>query len=1129
MNSRAQRFYTPFRTSLKQSKTPGRLFLETLEDRTLPAGGYTQINLVDPNSTGSFDAPPAVSSLPNGNIVVAVPDDTVDGVANAGGVYLYSGSTGALISALTGSHTGDEIGSNGITVLKSGNIIVESSSWNGGMGAVTWINGVTGASDVVSASNSLVGSASSDAIGSLQPALLTNGNYVVVSPTWDNGDGSVTWGSGATGITGVVSNDNSFVGDPANNNGIDSDKLGSYGVTVLDNGNYVISSPQWNQGTGAVTWGNGATGSSGVVSAANSLVGSNNKDSVGGGSIASGVVPLQNGNYIVISPLWDGRTGAATWADGTMPTSATVSLANSLVGSTPGDQIGDSIYSTIDFTLLNSGNCVIVSPDWNNTVGAVTLLNATTGTFGVVSAANSLVGSTAGDTIGQNGATALSNGNFVIDSPFWNNHAGAATWGDGVNGIVGTVSAANSLVGNPGDSVGSSTTALANGNYVVASDAWNMNAGAVTWGNGAGGSVGTVSATNSLIGNPGDYVGRGGVTLLTNGNYVVDSSSWNQSSGAVTCDNGAGGTTGLVSAANSLVGNPGDVIGSTDYSSAGAITALPNGNYLVHSGNWQVYTGAVTWGNGSGGTVGLVSAANSIVGIPGDYTYNNPYSMNVVVLTNGNFVVVSGAGAVTWGNGAIGTSGTVSAANSFMSAASTSSGAGFNVIALPNGNYVIESPAWNNFTGAVTWVNGDTGMSGTPSPANSLVGSQSGDLVGATAGIGGYGSGVTPLSNGDFIVASTMWNKGSGALTICNGTQATTGPVSSNNSFVGVVPASFNDIFADGLGHGNFCTTATFVYDNHGFGSFNYSYVTLYQTTNTPPQFVSASQATFTLGIANSFTVKAVGSGAAILNVSDTLPAGLTFDPATGILSGTPTNLPAGAYYLTFTASDGTGSVYTQNFTLVIQQPITPPIEDYIAAVYYDLLGRPPETTGLSYWIGQLNGGVARAVFVNFMDHSPEYYGTIIEPAYLQFLGRPADPDGLTYWTSRMSGGLSDELLEAGFIGSPEFYQHSGGTDKGWVDALYQDLLGRNADPGGEAAWLQALAAGASRAAVAYGFAASIERESQHVMVLYQKYLGRSAGTSEIDYWLGQFGAGATNEDIVTGFASSGEFFQEHS
>ena len=51
-------------------------------------------------------------------------------------------------------------------------------------------------------------------------------------------------------------------------------------ATVLSNGNYVIQSPSWN-GDPAATWGNGSTGISGTVSAANSLVGSNPGDQVG--------------------------------------------------------------------------------------------------------------------------------------------------------------------------------------------------------------------------------------------------------------------------------------------------------------------------------------------------------------------------------------------------------------------------------------------------------------------------------------------------------------------------------------------------------------------------------------------------------------------------------------------------------------------------------------------------------------------------------------------------------------------------------------------------------------------------------------------------------------------------------
>ena len=69
------------------------------------------------------------------------------------------------------------------------------------------------------------------------------------------------------------------------------------------------------------------------------------------------------------------------------------------------------------------------------------------------------MGSTADDQVGAGGVTALSNGNYVVRSPYWDNgaaaDAGAVTWGNGTSGVTGAVSAANSLVGSTaGDQVG---------------------------------------------------------------------------------------------------------------------------------------------------------------------------------------------------------------------------------------------------------------------------------------------------------------------------------------------------------------------------------------------------------------------------------------------------------------------------------------------------------------------------------------------------------------------------------------------------------------------------------------------------------------------------------------------------
>ena len=86
------------------------------------------------------------------------------------------------------------------------------------------------------------------------------------------------------------------------------------------------------------------------------------------------------------------------------------------------------------------------------------------------------------------------------------------------------------------------------------------------------------------------------------------------------------------------------------------------------------------------------------------------------------------------------------------------------------------------------------------------------------------------------------------------------------------------------------------------------------------PTITSAASAIFTLGGSNSFTVTVAGSPAPGLNVAGTLPTGVTFDPATGRLAGTPAAGTAGTYPLTFTATNGFGSNASQDFTLAVTQ-----------------------------------------------------------------------------------------------------------------------------------------------------------------------------------------------------------------
>ena len=125
-------------------------------------------------------------------------------------------------------------------------------------------------------------------------------------------------------------------------------------------------------------------------------------------------------------------------------------------------------------------------------------------------------------------------------------------------------------------------------------------------------------------------------------------------------------------------------------------------------------------------------------------------------------------------------------------------------------------------------------------------------------------------------------------------------------------------------------------------------------TVNEAPSFTSATGAPFGLNTANAFTVAARGYPTPMLRESGALPAGVTFDAATGRLSGTPSG-SAGSYTLTFTAHNGVGTDASQTFTLttvpwVARAPL-PDGREYLSTA--------TGTDGTIYAIGGYNAGAS--------------------------------------------------------------------------------------------------------------------------------------------------------------------------
>ena len=98
---------------------------------------------------------------------------------------------------------------------------------------------------------------------------------------------------------------------------------------------------------------------------------------------------------------------------------------------------------------------------------------------------------------------------------------------------------------------------------------------------------------------------------------------------------------------------------------------------------------------------------------------------------------------------------------------------------------------------------------------------------------------------------------------------------------------------------------------------------------------------------------------------------------------------------------------------------------------------------------------------------------------YYGLLDRAPDQSGLAGWENATSKGMSLSTVAQGFIASPEYQSlHGTQTDQQFVDALYEGALGRSAEPGGEQGWMSALSQGSSRAAVALGIAESPEAQN---------------------------------------------------
>jgi hypothetical protein len=206
--------------------------------------------------------------------------------------------------------------------------------------------------------------------------------------------------------------------------------------------------------------------------------------------------------------------------------------------------------------------------------------------------------------------------------------------------------------------------------------------------------------------------------------------------------------------------------------------------------------------------------------------------------------------------------------------------------------------------------------------------------------------------------------------------------------------------------------------------------------------------------------------------------------------------------------------------------PVPTPGERLVSDLYPDLLRRPVDPSGMGHWGSQIDQGVPLGLVAWAITQSTEYRTLVVQDLYGRYLRRSAEPVGLVHFVSFLGAGGTVDQARAIILGSPEYLQaRTDGTATGFLEAIYQDVLGRAPDSAGREAWRGLLAAGASPGAVAQGITTSLESQTRRVQGWYSQFLGRPAEEAGLRFWVGQLAGPHSEERVLAAIAGSEEYF----
>jgi hypothetical protein len=205
---------------------------------------------------------------------------------------------------------------------------------------------------------------------------------------------------------------------------------------------------------------------------------------------------------------------------------------------------------------------------------------------------------------------------------------------------------------------------------------------------------------------------------------------------------------------------------------------------------------------------------------------------------------------------------------------------------------------------------------------------------------------------------------------------------------------------------------------------------------------------------------------------------------------------------------------------------IASPLDDlFINQVYSDLLNRAPSPLELSQYETYLAANGRQLTAFSILT-STECRTDVVASYYPLYLHRTGTSLEESPFVQALNTGSTRESVESSILTSPEYFTNRGaGTNAGFVDALYSDLLNRTPSALELSPWLSYLGGGGTRDVVASDILASTEYRDDLVNTWYLDYLRRPVDSTGLATFVGQLSGSSTDEFVISEILGSDEYY----